>query len=132
MRPFFRIYGDVIRHAGRLVPGMMRPAWLLPSGPRTVLLEGPVIKWCAGMAGLSRVLARPPHFIAQKQSHLLRLPPKYCSFMACHALLSVSQCMLLLRSLDSEWKKWQEEKAQREHPDFMENRAEWPFQIFVD
>lgn len=32
MRPFFRIYGDIIRHADRLVPAMMRPMWLSAIG----------------------------------------------------------------------------------------------------
>ncbi|EDV30963.2 uncharacterized protein Dana_GF15117, isoform A [Drosophila ananassae] len=144
MRPFFRIYGDIIRHADRLVPGMMRPMWLSATGPRTVFFWGPAMKWCVVLAGLIDVLARPPHLISQKQSLVLALSgvlwsrwslvikPKNYSYLACNAVLSVSQCMLLWRSLNSEWKKWQDEKAHIEQPDYVEKRAGWPFRLFVD
>ncbi|XP_017026023.1 mitochondrial pyruvate carrier 2-like [Drosophila kikkawai] len=124
MRTFTRLYGCLIRNADKLVPRLMRPLWLSPTGPRTVFFWGPVVKWCVVLAGLGDVFNRPPHLISKRQTLVLAfsgalwsrwsmiIRPKNHSFMLCNAFLSVSQCLLLWRSMnhnpDSEWKRWRD------------------------
>ncbi|XP_017153084.1 mitochondrial pyruvate carrier 4 [Drosophila miranda] len=126
MRLFSLLYGVVVRNVDRHVPAPLRPFWTSPTGPQTVFFWGPVVKWSVVLAGLGDVLNRQPHLISKKQTLVLALSgvlwsrwsmvirPRNYNYMACNAVMSASQVVLLWRSISNDLVKvWQDFRSPR-------------------
>ncbi|XP_068140539.1 mitochondrial pyruvate carrier 2 [Drosophila tropicalis] len=107
-----KVYKGVISSVDRFVPGLVRPLWESPAGPRTVFFWAPMFKWGLVLAGLGDSLSRPPQNISLNQCcalaatgmiwsrYSLVIKPKNYSLLAVNLAVAMIQLYLIFKHLN--------------------------------